>query len=122
MIKYSATYRQNHQEEINKFEELVKQKFKGVENDIYNKGLKLIEWLLKNYPYNDYNKNENFEINFNKYPIKYFENLAFKYLPDKYPIDTEEKREYYIKIQIISQNLNDLNDKLENINSNNINE
>ena len=121
MIQYCATYRKNHQEEINNFEELVKQKFKDVENDIYNKGLKLIEWLLKNYPYNGYDPNENFKLNFNKYPIKYFENLAFKYLPDKCPIDTEENRKYYIKIQIISQNLNDLNDKLENINSNNIN-
>lgn len=120
MIQYCATYRKNHQEEVNNFEELLKQKFKDVENDIFKKGLILIEWLLNNYPYNGYNPNENDEINFKEYPIKYFEFLALKYLPDNFPIKTEEDRKYYIKIQIISQYLNDLNDKLEDINSSNI--
>ena len=120
MIEYCATYRTNHQEEINNFEELLKQKFKDVENDIFKKGLNLIEWLLNNYPYNGYNPNENNEINFKEYPIKYFEFLALKYLPDNFPINTEEERKYYIKIQIISQYLNNLNDKLEEINSSNI--
>ena len=86
--------------------------FKEIDEEYRKTHLEFIKFILKKYPYNNYNSNQNIEKEFYNNSIQYLKLLIKNYHPDRYKHTTDKERELYSIIIYISPLLNNIYSKI----------
>ena len=92
-------------------EQLKKEKpeiFEEIDREYSKSPIQFIKFILKKYPYKNYDSNLNIEKDYNTNPYELLKKLTSKYHPDRYKNKTIEEKEFYTIINYISALLNNI--------------
>jgi hypothetical protein len=90
-------------------EQLKKEKpeiFEEIDREYSKSPIQFIKFILKKYPYKNYDSNLNIEKDYNTNRNELLKKLTSKYHPDRYKNKTIEEKEFYTIINYISALLN----------------